>query len=72
MRALLLAWVFSLVAIAGGAAYLWAYEPPALEAREAERMTITQVEKAPVLSSGAMTFDASQPENPDEDCLSSC
>ncbi len=72
MKPLLLTWVILLVAAAGGAAWLWTYEAPTLEAKEGERMTITEVEKAPVLSSGPMEFDPSQSTPEDEDCPSSC
>lgn len=72
MKPLLLTWVVLLVGAAGGAAFLWNYEAPALEAKEGERLTITEVDKAPVLSTGSMEFDASQPAPVDEDCPSSC
>ena len=72
MKPLLLTWLVLLVGATGGAAYLWTYEAPVVEAKEGERMTITEVEAAPVLSSGSMEFDASQPPLLDEDCPSSC
>ena len=72
MKPLLLAWIIFLVGAAGGAAYLWTYEAPKIEAKEGDRLTFTQVDKAPVLSSGTMEFDASQPTPVDEDCPSSC
>lgn len=72
MKPLLLAWIISMVAMVGGATYLWIYEAPVLEAKEGERLTIAEVEKAPVLASGSMEFDASQPTPEDEDCPSSC
>ena len=72
MKALVSAWIIALFLIAGGIAFLWQYEAPELEAKEAEQVTITAVDKAPVLSSGPMTFDASQPAKDDEDCPSSC
>lgn len=72
MKSLVLAWVFSLTAIAGGLAYLWNLEVPEVKAGEPEQVIITARDKAPVLSSGPMTFDASQPAGDDEDCLSSC
>jgi hypothetical protein len=72
MKPLLLAWIVLLVGAAGGAAFLWSYEAPVLEAKEGEQLTITEVDKAPVLSTGTMEFDASQPQIEDEDCPSSC
>jgi hypothetical protein len=72
MKALVTAWVVSLAITGGGLLYLWTLEVPEVKATEADQVVITARDKAPVLSSGPMTFDASQPEAADEDCLSSC
>ncbi|MHA1544004.1 MAG: hypothetical protein ACTSU8_02605 [Alphaproteobacteria bacterium] len=72
MKPLLLAWIVLLVGAAAAATFLWSYEAPVLEAKEGERLIITEVDKAPVLSTGTMEFDASQPQTEDEDCPSSC
>jgi len=72
MKTLTFAWILSLVAIAGGLAFLWNYDVPVLKAEAAEQVTITAVGEPPVLSSGPMAFDASQPTPKDEDCPSSC
>ncbi len=72
MKTLVTAWVVSLVAVAGGLAFLWNYNIPEVKATEAEQVIITARDKAPVLSSGPISFDASKPMADDEDCPSSC
>lgn len=74
MKALVTAWVVSLAVIIGGGVFLLNYQQPVVEARQAEPLTITKVDKAPTLSTGPMAFDPTKtPEEiEEEDCPSSC